>query len=235
MSADLIEKQTAKLGKLPVYAWGIIGGVVLLGGYYVYHAKKAARTPNVAANPDTSSSTVTGSMGTNTVGLADTSQTDSALYPVVGTPNTTITDTNALGDQTHETNLTWLNRAISYATRTGHTAGGSRIALEKYLAGQPLNVDEQDVISKVLSNLGNAPEGAPAIVKMAQTVKAAATPNATVPAATTAPTVTKKPKVTPNAAKVDNLPLFGPYTPEQYKAAGITDPTYSGIPAVVQR
>ena len=232
MSVDnLLEKQTSKLGKLPVYAWGIIGGVVLLGGYYVFHAKKAARTPNVAANPDTSSSTVTGSMGTNNVGLADTSQTDSALYPTIGTPNTTITDTNSLGNVSHETNLSWLNRAISYATRTGHTAGGSQIALEKYLAGQPLNVDEQDVISKVLSSLGNAPEGAPAIVKMAQTVKAAATPKTTVPAATPTPktpTAAKPKKITP-------LPLTGPYTPEQYAAAGITDPTYSGIPAVVQR
>ena len=57
MSVDLIEKQTAKLGKLPVYAWGIIGGVVVLGAYYVFHSKKNARTPDVSANPDLSSST----------------------------------------------------------------------------------------------------------------------------------------------------------------------------------
>jgi hypothetical protein len=222
MSADLIETQTAKLGKLPVYAWGIIGGVVVLGAYYVFHSKKNARTPNVSANPDLSSSTVTGSMGTNNVGLADTSQTDANLYPVVGTPNTTITDGgNALGNQTHETNLSWLNRGINYASTTGNTTLGTTTALQKYLAGQPLNTDEQGVVAKVINHLGTAPEGAPQIVKMAKTVQAAVTPTATVPAATTTP----KPK-----AKVE-VPLTGPYTAEQLAAQGIVAGYHYSIPA----
>ena len=42
------ERLTQKLGSKPVWFYGVIGGVVILGGYYVINARKNARQPTQA-------------------------------------------------------------------------------------------------------------------------------------------------------------------------------------------
>lgn len=158
------DRLQSKLGKLPVWAWGVIGGTVVLGGFYIVKARKNARDPNAAAN-----GTAADNLASVFTGMATPNQTDNATLPVSGYSGGTITNgDNALGDATLETNVTWLNRGIKVATSTGSTALGSTTALQKYLQGKPVNKNEAEVVNKVLNALGYPPEGSPLLVKVIQ-------------------------------------------------------------------
>ena len=158
------DRLQAKLGKLPVWAWGVIGGTVVLGGYYLTRSRRNARNPNAAAN-----GTAADNLASVFTGMATPGQTDNATLPVSGFSGGTISNgDNALGDATLETNLTWLNRGIKVAVSQGHTPLGSTTALQKYLQGKPVTKFEADVVNQALQALGYPPEGSPLLVKVVQ-------------------------------------------------------------------
>jgi len=229
------DKLQAKIGKLPVWAWGIIGGTVVLGGYYFSRARKNARDPNAAAN-----STATDNLATVFTGMATPDQTSEATLPVSGYTGETISNgDNALGNASLETNLTWLQRGLRLASNNGHTPLLATSALQKYLQGKPVTKFEATIVNETLQALGYPPEGSPLLVKAVQdTVTPVApkkdtevapvkpkkvtsvTPKKTTPVTpTVTPTVT--PKVTPNIVTVV------PYSP------GVTPP--KRMPSFLQR
>lgn len=191
------DKLQSKIGKLPVWAWGIIGGTVVLGGYYLVSARKRARTSDAGVNPSNDN------LASVFTGMATSDQTDLATLPVAGYNGKTISNgDNALGDSSLENNLTWLNKGAKVAVeKGGHTASGSVQALQKYLGGKPLSKYEVDVVNIALNANGYPPEGAPLMVKAIEDAKG----TYTAPPANkdktglkpTTPTVTPKPTVTP--------------------------------------
>lgn len=177
-----------KLGVLPIWAWGIIGGTIVLLGYYIVSSRKKARVANPPVN------SATGDLvNTATYGLANPNQTQDALLPsgysgYSGSLSDTQTTTET---NTIDTNISWLNKGIAIAVQSNrHTPLGSTTALQKYLQGKPLNVYEQDVVGIVLDKLGYPPQGAPLMVKAVK--NAVGKPDKVNPA----PTVTPKPTVT---------------------------------------
>jgi hypothetical protein len=192
------DKLQSKIGKLPVWAWGIIGGTVVLGGYYLVSARKRARVSDAGVN-----ATGNENLASVFTGMASSDQTDLATLPVAGYNGKTISNgDNALGDASLETNLTWLNKGVKVSVEKGkHTAAGSVLALQKYLGGKPLNKYEVDIVNIALNANGYPPEGAPLMVKAIEDAKGTYTKP---PAATgntglkpTAATVTPTPTPTP--------------------------------------
>lgn len=180
----------ADLGGKPVWLWGIVGGVVLLGGYYWYSSNKKANAAGQLTQ-------ITGSPIDQT----------SSLYPTVATtPTDTVTANtgSVLGSDTMETNLTWVSRGVKLLASAGVNGVTASNALTKYLNGQPITSLESNYVSKVLTNIGYPPDGSLAAVKVIKDAKpvAATTPKDTAKAVTvTKPTVTKPvtKKVTSNA------------------------------------
>jgi hypothetical protein len=191
------DRLTEKIGKFPIWAWGLIGGTVVLGGYYFVKARKNARVSDAGVN-----GSVSDNLASVFTGMATSDQTDEATLPVSGyTGNTISNGDNALGDANLETNVTWLNRGIKVATNQGNTALGATLALQKYLQGKPVNKNEEAVVNKVLQALGYPPEGSPLLVKAIQDAKgtyvAPPADKGNTGVKPTAPTVTPKPAPKP--------------------------------------
>jgi hypothetical protein len=188
----------AKIGKLPIWAWGLIGGTAALGSYYLFSARKRARTPNAGVNPAPGDNTLASVF----TGMASPDLTANAALPVDGYTGSNLSTSNALGNENLETNLTWLNRGIKLS---GAGFLNATTALQKYLGGKPLTDAEQTTVSKVLAQIGYPPEGAPLLVKAVKD----ATPT---PAKPITPKVTSNsPVVTPttNPALVATLGADG--------------------------
>ena len=232
------ERLTQQLGSKPVWFYGVIGGVVILGGYYVINARKNARQPNAGVNGTTSTD-----LNSVSTGLATSSQTADATLPVAGYSGGTIGDGttpdnlnntgNALGTTSLENNVSWLQKGIRAATANNrHTALGSTTALQKYLQGKPLTKDEADVVNVALNVNGYPPESAPLAVKVIQdavgTYKqpgkitpVTPKPVATIPVAPK-PAATPKPNTTnPYDPNFKMPPWVNPFKPKPY----------NGIPA----
>ena len=231
------ERLTQKLGSKPVWFYGVIGGVVLLGGYYVIQARKNARQPNAGVN-----GTASQDLNSVNTGLATPSQTADATLPVSGYSGGTIGDGttpdnlnntgNALGTTSLETNVSWLQKGIRAATANNrHTALGSTTALQKYLQGKPLTKDEADVVNVALNVNGYPPESAPLAVKVIQDAvgtyqePSKITPVAPKPVATT-PVVT-----TPVAPKTTTVNPFDPNFKMPRFVSPFAPKPYNGIPA----
>ena len=176
----------ADLGGKPIWLWGILGGVVVLGGYYWYSsntkAKAAGQLTQVVGSP-----------------LDQSAQT----YPTVSTDTSagstmTANAGNALGDQTLETNVTWVARGTAILINSGVNGVAASNALTKYVNGSPVTTTESNYITKVLSGIGYPPDGSLAAVKV---IKDATPVAKTAPKDTAKAVSTVKPKVTQAVTK----------------------------------
>lgn len=124
----------AKLGPLPVWAWGAIGGGVIIVGYYLMNRGGSSAESTGSSTLDPSGYQTSGISG----GSADTSD-PAAVY-----------DTNSL----------WLTRA---ARQTAELASASTTdvynALKKWLAGDALSTKEKGWVDIATKNTGLPPEG----------------------------------------------------------------------------
>jgi len=193
------DRITQKLGKFPIWAWGLIGGTVILGGYYLLGARKKARVMDAGVNPAPGDQ----SLASVFLGMANPEDTANAALPVAGYTGGALSNSqNALGNETLETNLTWLNRGIKIS---GSGFLVSTTALQKYLSGKALTEAEQVIVSKVLAQIGYPPEGAPLLVKAikdaAPTPAKKDTPAVTKDTPVVTPKVTTPKVTTPPAAK----------------------------------
>jgi hypothetical protein len=191
MPENIFNPETLKapLGKLPVWAWGLIGGTAVLGAYYLTKARSNARQVNAGVN-----GTGNDTLNSANTGMATPDLTSNAVLPVAGYNGETISNgDNALGNSSLETNVTWLNRGIKVASNNGNSALVSATALQKYLQGKPVTAAEQSVVSDVLNALGYPPEGSPLLVKAIQDSKP--TPAKPIQKPATATNTTDKPKL----------------------------------------
>ena len=172
----------ADLGGKPTWVWGIVGGVVVLGGYYWYSSNKKAKTAGQLTQ-------VVGSP------LDQTSN----LYPTISGSTDTITPNtgSTLGNQTLETNNTWIARGITILSNKGVNGVEANNALANYLSGVPITSKQSGYVSTVLSGIGYPPEGNVGAVKV---IKDAVTPTAKTTTKNTpkaVSTVTPKAKTAP--------------------------------------
>lgn len=189
----------------PIWLWGLLGGVGVLGYYYWSASHKAAQA---AANTGTGSSAPANTAIDAYPMVTNGSFTYGA--PTDYTGGSVIADAgNALGNKTLETNLSWIAKGVTI------TGGGNaaKTALTHYLEGKPLTPKEADFVRTTRAVLGAAPESPNlAISVLANSVPVPASRNdvAKVNAPAKAPIISwRKPKAKTKAKT---------QTPEQIKA-----------------
>lgn len=132
----------AKLGPLPVWAWGVIVGVLALIGYFVFYrrAGAASEASVTSANID--------AMGYSTSGLSGGPQGDNYAAPV-------------------ENNMTWLTR-VSRSVADTLAASPVEVynALYKFVTGQDLTAKEKTYVDKGIEIGMSPPEGTQGIGKI---------------------------------------------------------------------
>lgn len=135
-----MDKFTAKLGPLPVWAWGAIIGLLLLA--FVWFSRSGGST----AATDTASGT-----------------TDAEASPLFPSSSNTVpsdTDTTAGStDTTTSTNSYWLTQGSAFAVSRGYSPTAAIAALTKWLNGDTITADEQRIVDAVVKQIGAPPEG----------------------------------------------------------------------------
>lgn len=127
---------TGKLGKFPVWVWGLIAVGVALIAYYLLRGRSGAAVSGV-----TGSASMDGN-GYQTEGITGGSA-----------------DTSTIADPT-ETNMQWLNRVSkAVADSSGKSPSAVFAALFKYITGQDISVTEKAYVDAALNIGGNPPEG----------------------------------------------------------------------------
>lgn len=134
---DFGERLKAKVGPLPVWAWGLLAGGLFTVWYWV-------------SNRDSGTGTGTDSGVTDEAGTVETPSGDFSTVPVV--PNE-----NAVQDE--NTNQEWLVQALNAAGTAGVSFVTAQIALSKYLNGQTLTQTESGIVNKIIGVVGPPPEG----------------------------------------------------------------------------
>jgi hypothetical protein len=163
-----------KIGKLPIWAWGlIIGGAGL--GFYYYKNHTSVAVPDSTSTTTTGANSVAGDSssgyiypgydtGTYASNDGQTMPTTSDLSPV---KNTGSSVTNTLD--------AWRASAINVANSGSNLSlTYSSNAIDKYLAGLPLDATQAGQVNKALDALGQAP-GTSLTVKLVQAATAAVT------------------------------------------------------------
>lgn len=147
-----LDKIKADLGGKPIWVWGLLGGVAVLAGYYVFKSNKNAK--------------VAGSIAT---GLGSVTDTIGSAFPTISqpeVPGVQANTGNTLGNENIETVESWKARGVIIGTRNGHTAINSNNALTKYLDGKPLTQKEANVVNEVILAIGTPPGGQNRVVQI---------------------------------------------------------------------
>jgi hypothetical protein len=184
MAIDLKAVNKPLAGK-PVWVWGVVGGVAVLGYYYWNSSHKAALAAAATA-------TSTGGAPNNAaVDAYPTTSNGSFTYgaPADYSGSNVVADAgNALGNTNLETNISWVAKGVLI------TGGGTaaKDALNAYLAGKPITPQQAIYVTTTKTLLGNPPQSPSlAIQLISNAVPVAKTTNS--PAKVNA--VTKKPIV----------------------------------------
>lgn len=124
-----------KLGPLPIWAWGVIVGVILLLAYYIYNREKTLKTNTATVAQDTYSSAADGLGQTSPPGVV----------------------TSAVDDV--ETNQTWLTKAVNYLSTQGFDSADATVALQSLLSGVPVVGDKaKTMVTEALDRFGVPPD-----------------------------------------------------------------------------
>jgi len=124
---------TEKLGPLPVWGWGLIGGGVIVVGYYLFNRGGSAATDSTVV------------------------YTDATGYRTSGNPGV---DAGSTPDGYGETNALWLTRASrQVAEMSAASVTDVYNALKKFLAGETLTEKERGYVDTATKTVGLPPEG----------------------------------------------------------------------------
>lgn len=130
-----------KLGPLPVWAWGLIGGLAFGTVYYLHRRKALAQAQ---AAPTGSAFT---SLGANSNGG------DAGELATTG-------GSSGLGGTAAGTSLAqWAANAVNWLIGQGTDPGAASNALSAYINGSTLTTDQAGLVNKALSNFGAPPSG----------------------------------------------------------------------------
>lgn len=122
---------TAKLGPLPVYGWGIIGGGVIAVAAYLLNRSGGSAVTGAVLSAD----------GYQTSGIKMSSEEKPEV-------------------QTYDTNTSWLNRtARQIAAELGKSFVDVQDALWKFLRGETLTEAQRGIVDTAISRGGTPPEG----------------------------------------------------------------------------
>jgi len=125
---------TEKLGPLPVWGWGVIGGgVVAIGAWFMNRGggEPSAGTPQTVGND-----------GYQTSGLS-----------MGGTASERVPDAV-------DNNVLWLTRATRQTSASlSKSSADVYSALKKWLQGSPLSTDEKRIVDAATAQNGTPPEG----------------------------------------------------------------------------
>lgn len=205
---------TKKLGPLPIWAWA----AVLVGSYLLYHYLKN-RNSNTGA-VSTVGGTATGSNNAPVGGL-QIGPAGQIYDPTTGTIVGSVggTTSTSTGSNTN-TAQGWLAAAQTALQGLGLDNNTINSALNNYVAGQPLQQSEYNIVEEAIKIIGAAPAalGNPALAP----VPAPGTP---------APGPTGQSAVLPqiNAQLYPLTVLWGQYGPNDYtKVGSFTNGQYQG-------
>lgn len=169
-----VETLGEKLGPLPVWVWGVGLGVTITGARWAIDKRKAAATPP-AASTDAGTPAGAGNGVAGGPGVSPGAGSP-ATVPAVGVPNAggwnapadqvAGTPTTAAGPTT---NAEWQTLAVEALTADGYPPLTIETAISKYLAGTPITVTEQALISQAFRHQGRPPEGAPVMTTAPET------------------------------------------------------------------
>lgn len=133
---DFGERLKAKVGPLPVWAWGLLAGGAFTIWYWV--SQRNAGTSTDSGVVDDETGTVAPPSG------------DFGTVPIV--PNDDPV-------QDENTNQEWLVQALNAAGTAGVSFVTAQIALQKYLNGQTLTTTQRGIVNKIIGIVGPPPEG----------------------------------------------------------------------------
>ena len=149
MPLDFKDVQKPLAGK-PIWVWGLVGGVAVLGYYYWSASHKAAQA---------AASTTTGSAAPADANVDAYPVTSNGSFtygaPTDYSGGSVVADAgNTMGNKTLETNISWVAKGVSI------TGGGSKAktALNNYLQGKPLTPEQAAYVRATRAALGAAPE-----------------------------------------------------------------------------
>lgn len=138
---DFSERLKAKVGPLPVWAWGLLAG----GAFTIWYWVSQRDVSEVTEGTEEEIAAEAGDRGSGPSG-------DFSTVPVFPTPEDKPDD--------ESTNQEWLREAISAGANAG---AGSYLAIQsalnKYLNGQDVSAAEAALINRVLAVVGPPPEG----------------------------------------------------------------------------
>jgi len=143
---DIRERLTQKLGPLPVWGWGVIVGVIVLVGYFLY------------------SRTRSGSISDMTTASQSGSNIDGMGYYTTGIKGAAGANDNIV---TPENNMAWLTRVSRQVADTlGKSPSEIYAALYKYISGQDYTAKEKEYIDKAIMVGMSPPEGTQGVGKV---------------------------------------------------------------------
>lgn len=135
-----------KLGPLPVWGWGALLGLAVVG-YMYYKNRSSSSAAAVPATNDAGATTggsVTPDLTANDLGT-------------VGDYTGQVTTTPTAGSVTD--NTTWEVQAVAYMVTQGKNPLSVQQALDAYLNGTPLSWTQQQLVTTVVSKYGLPPQG----------------------------------------------------------------------------
>lgn len=142
-----------KIGPLPVYAWGGLIGIAVVGLVYFRRNKSAQSAAGATAStapgdPTNPNSDFTAANLNDLIGSSGGLDVSNGVVP------------DSVSD-TMDTNFTWLAKSITYLSGTGASPLTVQTALQKYIGGEGLTAEERALADQAVGKFGLPPEGTP--------------------------------------------------------------------------
>lgn len=158
-----------KIGPLPAWGWGLIGGLVFGGWYYLHKRAQVA----AAGNTPTADS------------LSPTSSSDGGDAGELGT---TLGAAGLGGSTTGTTLAAWAANAVDWLIGQGTNPGDASNALSAYINGQTLTPAQETLVNEALTEFGAPPSGILPVLTGTTTPTTGTTTGGSTSTAPTAPT-----------------------------------------------
>lgn len=198
---NISETLKSKAGPLPVWAWGLIIGVVIVAGMYWRSSRSAALS---AGSPTTEPTMAVPDLSGSSDGLGASSSGGGGSGGSTTTPDSSPQFTS---------NAAWMTYAVAKLISEGNNPLSTQIALANYLAGKTLTAAEQGLVNQAIARFGLPPNG----VDMTPTLAPVVTP---LPSIVTKPVPVNDAPPPGYTGKKDQ---FNQYTPIMYGQTGYSD------------
>lgn len=226
---SVADSLTAKLGPLPVWAWGVGAGAAFNIGRYLVNRRKSASVPaeepapgDADAGPESSVSVGGSGSGYYSPGIPS-AQVNPGAWGTDEPSTTPATDSAPSTPAAPADNDEWRARAVELLTASGMAPLTVDEAVKRYFAGSPLSPQDQAIISTAVRRLGVPPGGAPPITAApAPSVTAPAPAGPTAPAPAPAPAPVANPVAAGTSVTVKSGDTLYGLVRAKYGSASLT-------------